>query len=738
MSLHKFFKNYSLLARLALSTLFVICVPLLIFVWVSLDQASKRLTAQENARHLQIAGQFSNYVQSQRTNMIAVAARIGYEGKITLPLLESDKYNEIEAIRELKRYRDLAPLSSNCYIYFRGSDFLIGSDGKYDRDLVLSSDTIFLVPNERIAGLMQSAFDEQNSPFIFSSFPDTDYGWAYMYICIPISVSRNNDAVVLFAINRGSLGDSFLGQLNSGEYELYIFGEDNSLLAANALSLSPYIGSADLDEFLKSSLSYCDFSIDGDEHTIYKVYNDQLRMTFVTVPTSDAVSGELSAFYQLVRVMTLLLALLVFFLLAAFLYINYKPVLDTTRRIRSRYGVEYSSGGELETIEHAFEKKLSENAAILDQLAEQQLQLIDYTVKSILSGKSPTDEELTRCGLSPSHMNYCVMTAISPESRPILDTAVSLNAALAGLCDASLCMTDSFEDCAVLLISFNAPGQEFPADSAEKIYELLCTSCEEPLILGIGSTESDRSRIYISYINSRIAAEGATRPGIYRFEEVVASENKPDSYPAESVLRFCQYVRQGSLAPAMSEYDALFSYVFAIRSTILEHYIRYDVINTFLRLLSELEVPVDDWERSRLFAMESYAGLRECVAELTQRACGVITERRRTFNQTRMGRIVDYIDQNAADPDLGLPMIAAHFGVSMSSLSSSFNETIGRGLREYIVERRIEHAKLLMADSRLSVKEVAAQVGFRDVSYFIKLFKAATGCTPAKYREGCR
>ena len=738
MSLQKFFKNYSLLARLALSALFVICVPLLIFIWVSLDQASKRLTAQENARHLQIAGQFSNYVQSQRSNMIAVAARIGYEGKITLPLLGSDKYNEIEAIRELKRYRELAPLSSNCYLYFRGSDFLLGSDGKYDRDLFFFSDKINFVPNERVAGLMQSALDEQSSPVIFSSFPDTDYGIANMYICIPISVSRNNDAVVLFAVNLGSLGDSFLGQLNSGEYELYIFGEDYSLLAANASSLRPCIGSTELDEFLKSSLSSCDFSIGGSGHTLYKVYNDQLRMTFVTLPTSGAVSGELTAFYRLVRVMLLLLALLVLFLLAAFVYINYKPVLDTTRRIRSRCGGEYSSCGELETIEHAFEKNLSENAAILDRLAEQQLQLIDYTVKSILSGKSPTDEELTRCGLSPSHTNYCVMTAIAPESGTIPDAAVPLNTALAGLCDASLCMTDSFEDCAVLLISFNAPGQELPADSAERIYELLCASCEEPLILGVGTPESDRSRIYISYINSRIAAEGASRSGIYRFEEVVASENKPDSYPAEAVLRFCQYVRQGSLAPAMSEYDALFSYVSGIRSTILEHYVRYDVINTFLRLLSELEVPVGDGERSRLFALDSYAELRECVAELTQRACGVITERRRSFNQTRMGRIVDYIDRNAADPDLGLPMIAAHFGISMSSLSSSFNETMGRGLREYIVERRIEQAKLLMADSRLSVKEVAAQVGFRDVSYFIKLFKAATGCTPAKYREGCR
>ncbi len=734
MSFHRFFKNYSLLTRLAFSALFIICVPLLLFVWFSLDQATERLTAQENARHLQVAGQFSNYIQEQRTNIIAVSARISYEGKITLSALDQDKYNEIEAVKELKRYRDLVPLSLNCYIYFRGTDFLLGSDGKYDRGIFLSSSLDF-VSGERSRQLMLNALDDSDSPCVFSSFPELENGFENMYFSIPISISRQNDAVVLFTVTRASLNGSFLGKLNSGEYELYIFDSDNTLLASNASSLRRYFDSGELNDFLKNTAHSARLSLGDSKRTLYKVYNERLGMTFVTMPASSSAEDVLSSFYRLIRITVLLLALLMFILLTAFIYINYKPVLETTRRIRTRYGGECESGGELELIEHAFDKKLSENAAILDQLAEQQLLLIDYTVKSILSGKAPIDDELIRCGLDPAHEYYCVMTALPPSSGFSPEALTALHPAMQRLCGARLCVIDSFSDCVMLMLSFERLDKELRSRAAEQIYEILHASCRELFTLGVGTAESSSDRIYVSSVNSKIAAEQSDHPGICFFEEILAFENKPDSYPAEAALRFYQYIRLGSYEPAMTEYDSVSSYVSGIRSTMLEHYVRYDVINSFLKLLCELSVPVSDEERSRLFALTEYTDLRENISTITRRACDEITGRRRSFNQTRMGRIVDYIDSNTSDPDLGLPMIAAHFGISMSSLSSGFNEAMGRGLREYIVERRIEHAKALIKGDSLSIKDIALRVGFRDASYFIKLFKAATGYTPAKYRE---
>lgn len=48
---------------------------------------------------------------------------------------------------------------------------------------------------------------------------------------------------------------------------------------------------------------------------------------------------------------------------------------------------------------------------------------------------------------------------------------------------------------------------------------------------------------------------------------------------------------------------------------------------------------------------------------------------------------------------------------------------------------RLEHAKILLAEGRCSVKEVAEQVGYTNEYYFIRAFKGFTGKTPGRFRK---
>lgn len=49
---------------------------------------------------------------------------------------------------------------------------------------------------------------------------------------------------------------------------------------------------------------------------------------------------------------------------------------------------------------------------------------------------------------------------------------------------------------------------------------------------------------------------------------------------------------------------------------------------------------------------------------------------------------------------------------------------------------RIEHAKQLLRQGSLSVKEIAGQIGYENEYYFIRKFKEQTGMTPGKYKKG--
>jgi len=724
-------KNYSFLIRLVFSTLLILCVPFLISGWYLVDKAHNQLTEQENRRRLQATHQLSTYVHSQCYQMTSVAARISYEKKLTIEHLRSDPYNEVVAIKQLEYYNDLVPLSSDCFIYFRDTDFVIGSDGKYNLNIFLS-EWVNHVNDEQFNARFTDCLNGFSVNYL-STFDAVDYRYAKLYMFIPISISKPNDAIVFFLVNQTSLDDSFLGEMNSGNYELYIFSDDGSLLAANNTSLSPLIGTDILSDFLNDphqSLSSLDAN--DTELTLYKINDPRLHMTFVSIPVGEAINSEVASFYQLMRVTIIIFAVLMIFLLVAFIYINYKPVFNITKKIRS-YDAPDSQDSEFEVIESALEKKVSENNAMLDRLAEQHLQLINYTTKSILDGKESTDEELALCGLDPSHTGYCVMTALNLECGPL--TRETLEQSVNHLCEANLCIIDLFENILVFLLSFSSNNVSQRTAAAECIYnDLQKMHSSVPIILGVGTFETSRTRICNSFINARIASEHGVHTGILYFEEIVISENKPDSYPAESTLRLYQFIKQGDYVSSMKEYDIIFNYISNIRSQIFEHYMCYDVIQSFLQNLTVLSIPIDEEEKKQLLMFKDYTSLREQASRLIRRACNELYERRLNFNRSKFGKIVTYIDENVANPDLGLPMIASHFGISMSSLSSGFNETMGRGLRDYIVEKRIENAKALILKGGLSVKEVAVEVGFRDVSYFIKLFKNATGCTPSKFQ----
>ena len=59
---------------------------------------------------------------------------------------------------------------------------------------------------------------------------------------------------------------------------------------------------------------------------------------------------------------------------------------------------------------------------------------------------------------------------------------------------------------------------------------------------------------------------------------------------------------------------------------------------------------------------------------------------------------------------------------------------MGMSLRQYLVTVRLERAKELLADNRLSITAVAHDVGFGDLPRFDKLFRRYTGLTPSAFR----
>ncbi len=97
-------------------------------------------------------------------------------------------------------------------------------------------------------------------------------------------------------------------------------------------------------------------------------------------------------------------------------------------------------------------------------------------------------------------------------------------------------------------------------------------------------------------------------------------------------------------------------------------------------------------------------------------------------------KAVRFIEENY-HLDLDVNTLCRHVNYSRSYLSRIFKAETGMTIPEYANKIRIQHAKTLLADTRIPMREVATSVGINDPFYFSKIFKALSGQSPSSYRN---
>ncbi len=85
--------------------------------------------------------------------------------------------------------------------------------------------------------------------------------------------------------------------------------------------------------------------------------------------------------------------------------------------------------------------------------------------------------------------------------------------------------------------------------------------------------------------------------------------------------------------------------------------------------------------------------------------------------------------------DISLTSLSTKYNISMGHLSKMIKESLSVNFSDYIASLRIQRAKELLRDDRLSIQEIAEIVGYNDYFYFTKVFKRVEGISPSKYRK---
>ena len=101
--------------------------------------------------------------------------------------------------------------------------------------------------------------------------------------------------------------------------------------------------------------------------------------------------------------------------------------------------------------------------------------------------------------------------------------------------------------------------------------------------------------------------------------------------------------------------------------------------------------------------------------------------------ETRVRAMVDYIYKNYSRP-LSVSQIAGAANVSVRECHRAFRGILNTTPVDFLRKHRISAAKVLLAESDLTVQEIGERCGFADPAYFSRAFRQIAGTGPAAYR----
>ena len=158
-----------------------------------------------------------------------------------------------------------------------------------------------------------------------------------------------------------------------------------------------------------------------------------------------------------------------------------------------------------------------------------------------------------------------------------------------------------------------------------------------------------------------------------------------------------------------------------------------------IHLASEQDDEVNQEEILRLISESSFetGTMRGSKTHLMRFACeygDYLSQLRKNVSRGVLGNVEKEIKEHYAD-NLTLKGLSEKYYVNSAYLGQLFRKKYGQSFKDYLNNYRMDQAVDLLLHSDKKIIQVAEEVGYHDLDYFVNRFIQVKGCTPAKFRK---
>lgn len=201
-----------------------------------------------------------------------------------------------------------------------------------------------------------------------------------------------------------------------------------------------------------------------------------------------------------------------------------------------------------------------------------------------------------------------------------------------------------------------------------------------------------------------------------------------------------EFLRTGDLDEVVYFVDEFFGKLDggAMKSRIFRQYITMDAYFSIVDFLKGLGLQKDEIEApdqdSSILQDEKSA--MDYIVRIMNKALVLREKKASSRYEDVVSEVIHYIEDNYAQEELSLNLLASHVNFSPNHLSMIFSQQTGQTLIRYLTDYRMNRAKELLRCSSKKSSVISMEIGYKDPHYFSYLFKKTQGMTPTQYRGG--
>lgn len=616
---------------------------------------------------------------------------------------QMNKYYEISLLNDFVQYRNYSPIVDESFLYYQNEENIFHSDS-YTINLDVYLNNLSDTERKDIKDIL--AHPEN---MVFYSLDDK------IFIFLPVStMAAGNlaDAMLCTVIDNSTLYDriqTVSGGLN-GSFALYC---DSQLL---------YTNDSQFSQNRKNTLS---------------ASTDNGAFTFYYTPSEG--SYAVSSLLPLQILLVIAGIILVLFIASLFAYHSYKPIMILTQKYRKKVPLEQEShfANELEEINFMLESIINNNIAANTMLEQKQNILRSQLLISLLNGKYSFNIQsyLAQVKLTfPGPYYFVISISFSKEDMPGAELFLQLKELFEEMSDVQeskyiYAVIETEQKMIHCICSI--PEQHQWNEIYVDIKELAESFGHLPMI-GYGNVYTNLSNLSASYLE---ALDNIHKVKTASTEEAAVlsefSVSQPDLY------QICNALSVGNEEAAM---ESLAGYVAFLEQTapslLMQQYLFTNFLSEITRVFHEYHIELSKQSISLIISAKNISQFSDAARALLHDFCVQFGNQKARLLEEGSYQVYQYINEHFTDYELSIENVAVSLNTSTVFVRNAIREHTGKSYKDYLIYLRMEYAKELLTREKLTVAETCQRVGYSNISYFIKAFKAQTGVTPANYKNG--